>query len=115
MGGNSDEIFLRLSHWFSKNLQAALDLDQERHGLYRLPSNFKKIQVDDKNIGHEKVDQTIQVRERYVEPSVFLFRPWNLPLSAMLAYRFMWTTNAGFERGKNETNHIVRFDFNYQF
>ena len=108
MGGNSDDFFFRVSHWLSKNFQWALDFDQERHGLSRLP---KSRGFDEDNSQEGRV----RTRERYLESSMLLFRPMDIPLSATLAYRLIRTKNADFERGENHTNHLLRFEFTYQF
>ncbi len=93
MGGDSDDLYFRLSHWFTKSLQASLELDQQKHGL----------------------SQSVKMRERYVEPSVLVFHPGNLSLSARLGYRFVRTENADFKRGNDHDNHIVFFDLRYDF
>ena len=97
MGGDADDLYLRLSHWISKNLQVALDFDQERHGLSKTPSS------------------PVQITERYLESSILLFRPVGIPLSATLACRFIDTKNADFEPGENRKNYLLRFEFSYQF
>jgi hypothetical protein len=93
MGGDADDLYLRLSHWLNKNLQVALDFDQERHGLSR----------------------SVKIRQRYLESSILLFRPQDIPLSAMLACRFIDTKNADFEPGENRKNYLLRCEFSYQF
>jgi hypothetical protein len=108
MGGNSDDLFVRVSHWLNKNLQWALDFDQERHGLSRLP---KSRGFDEGNSQEGRV----RTRERYLESSILLFRPQDIPLSAMLACRFIDTKNADFEPGENRKNYLLRCEFSYQF
>jgi len=108
MGGNSDDLYFRLSHWLSKNLQVALDFDQERHGLSRLPSE------DHFAVANPR-EGLVRETQRYLESSILLFRPMDIPLSATLAYRFIDTKNADFQRGENHRNHLLRFDLTYEF
>jgi hypothetical protein len=93
MGGDAHDVYFRLSHWLNKNLQVALDFDQQQAGRSR----------------------SVRIRERYLEPSLLLFRPRGIPLSALLAYRFVRTKNAGFQEGEDRSNHLLRLDLSYQF
>ena len=104
MGGNSDDLYFRLSHWLNKNFQVALDFDQERHGLTPVPKPLPG-----------RTATTVQVTERYLESSILLFRPQDIPLSAMLACRVIDTKNADFEPGENHTNYLLRLECSYEF
>ncbi len=104
MGGNSDDLFFRLSHWLNKNFQVALDFDQERHGLKREPNPPAGFPA-----------MPVLVTERYLESSILLFRPQDIPLSAMLACRVIQTKNAEFEQGENHTNYLLRLELGYEF
>lgn len=93
MGGDADDLYFRLSSWINKYLRLALDFDQQRSGLSR----------------------SLKIMERYVEPSVLLFRPANIPLTAEIAYRFVHMENVDFERENDHSNHLLRLDLTYQF
>ncbi|MDH7499419.1 MAG: capsule assembly Wzi family protein [candidate division NC10 bacterium] len=93
MGGDADDFYFRLSHWLNKNWQIALDFDQQRQGR----------------------SQSVEIRERYVEPSVLLFRPGEIPLSVLLGYRFVDTRNAGFQRGEHHRNHLLSLEASLHF
>jgi hypothetical protein len=93
MGGDADDLYFRLSQWLSRKVQAALDFDQQRYGLSR----------------------SRHMREMYVEGSVLLFRPWDLPLSFSLAHRFIETRNAGFQRGEDHRNILLSLEAKLHF
>lgn len=106
MGGNSDDLYFRLSSWLSKNLQVALDFDQERHNRTSNLPKWVLIQTP---------PPIVQITERYLESSILLFRPWDIPLDATVSSRIIKTKNAGGEPGKNQWNFLIGFNLSYEF